>query len=124
MTVGRSLAEVGVTVSLRTLTCETCGMDWQRPRVRGQQPRRCPPCAANHGQLKAKRLDTNTAGYRLTLAVTNYRLAIEEATAALLLGKNAEALEALRRVQAPTRTAVPRPRQQTRVIDLTTRETA
>ena len=115
MSAGRAVNDVGV-VRTQTLTCEQCGCDWQRPVVRGQRPRRCPSCKSVPKPLSGggNRMDTNTAGYRLAAAVTSYRLAIEEAMSALLIGKHAEALAALRRVQAPAR--LPR---RSRVIDLT-----
>lgn len=94
-----------IAVPLVVLTCGRCGMDWQRVAVRGRPPRLCPSCKTTSG---GRRIDTNTAGYRVALAVTNYRLAIEEAAAALRLGKNADALAALDRVQAPARTRRPK----------------
>ncbi|GAC1528975.1 MAG: hypothetical protein NVS3B1_20420 [Marmoricola sp.] len=88
------------------LTCVQCGMQWERPRRSGARPTRCPDCAAARREKRPtglsynKRLDTTAPGYRLALAVTNYRLAIEEATAALRLGRIREALIALERVSA------------------------
>lgn len=91
---------------METLTCGRCGSDWQRHRVRGTKPRTCPECkvARIPGALTAGRgLNTTTPGYRMALAVTTYRLAIEEATGALRLGRPDEALAALERVAAPAR---------------------
>ena len=98
-------------VQLRTLTCSRCGMDWQRPRQVGQPPKCCPSCASvpaqrrgggtgGHGDGQA-RIDPTSPAYRLALATTTYRLAIEEATAALRMGSPALALAALERVAAP-----------------------
>jgi hypothetical protein len=95
------------TIVLQILTCRQCGTDWTRPRARGGLPIRCPDCAAQprppSASVKAHRLDTSSPGYKLALALTGYRLAIEEATAALRIGRPRDALAALERVEAPVR---------------------
>lgn len=106
MAVGLAVGPVGLP-RIDLLTCIACGLTFARPSTRGQRPRRCPECrplhVAEQKRSRVNRLDTNTAGYRLSLAVTTYRLAIEEAACALRLGRAAEALAALDRVQAPAR---------------------
>jgi hypothetical protein len=103
---------------VETLTCTRCGCDWQRTLRRGTKPRTCDECKSvrrprrrvvrvpaprNPLAASARRMDPTTPGYRLALSITTYRLAIEEARAALRIGRPAEALAALDRVQAPGR---------------------
>jgi hypothetical protein len=113
-------ASAALTCTL-TLTCTRCGSDWQRPVQPGRRPRLCPDCAPHPEprrraprprpvrttppSVKAKRLDTTTPGYRLARDITTYRLAIEEATSALKIGRPHDALAALERVAAPTRSS-------------------
>lgn len=33
-------------MATETLTCQTCGNNWGRERVRGRKPKECPPCKA------------------------------------------------------------------------------
>lgn len=103
--------------STETLTCSACGFDWQRRLARGVKPIRCPDCQSASRKRRARsvvitprlpkprdsRSTMDPAGLRLAAAVTTYRLAIEEATSALRLGRPKDALAALERVAAPAR---------------------
>lgn len=100
--------------SVETLTCSRCGSDWNRALVRGAKPHLCPECkktpipqqrasrAVRRGNARTSGMES-TPGYRLALAVTSYRLIIEEAASALRLGRAADALAALERAAAPAR---------------------
>jgi DNA polymerase-3 subunit epsilon len=38
---------------IETLTCIDCGSNWQRPRVRGRKPHRCPDCVSDSAVLSS-----------------------------------------------------------------------
>lgn len=91
------------TAAVRTqvLTCARCGLSWRRTVTRGVPPSTCADCKPLPGT--AKRIDTSAPGYRLALAVTGYRLVIEQAKGALRLGRVREALDILDAADPPTR---------------------
>lgn len=94
-------------------------MQWERPARGGKPPRHCPECITipvqRNRPQRVVRIDPTTVNYRNAFALVTYRLAIEEATCALRLGRVAEALARLEQVEAPTRHAprhwaIPTPR--------------
>lgn len=99
-----------MTMQTRVATCTRCGLDREVPIRRGPAPRLCPDCGGVRvPRPRRPRGPNNLAAdrppaYRLALAVTDYRLAIEEATTALRMGRAQVALAALERVEAPART--------------------
>lgn len=77
------------------LTCEQCGMQWERPRLGGPSPRVCPVCqytATPHRDLP---------DYDVAKKITTYRSAIELAKACLRTHRYDEALAALTEVDRP-----------------------
>lgn len=76
--------------------CDRCGMMWRR-RSKAHNARICPECGGGAPHVEP------TPGERLAIAVTDYRLAIELATAALRLGRTRDALAYLEAIEAPTR---------------------
>ncbi len=76
----------------KTLRCSLCTVAWQRPA--GMTETRCPKCAGRRGVYD------RSPSEQLALDVTRYRLAIEEATANLQLGRSNAALTVLLRVEA------------------------
>jgi len=102
--------------AVEVLTCGRCGCDWTRRRKNGPKPLLCPQCppeppppaavirtGGGVRNVAAPGVDVSTAAYRVAASAVTYRLAIEQATALLRLGRHAEALAVLERVEAPTR---------------------
>ena len=90
-------------MTVQTLDCRRCGMQWEREVQRGSNPHTCPTCKPMRGVrgpgTRTRRLGT----YDAHATVVRYRLAIEMATAALRMNRRGKALAALESVQAPTR---------------------
>lgn len=84
---------------MKSLTCNACGQTFTGPGRR----RFCDDCLTEgrHRNGTYNRTD----GYDLARSTVHLRLAVEAATAALELGRPAEALVELYRVEAPARTA-------------------
>lgn len=91
-------------VSLEIRTCTRCGFDYPRGVGSRHQPTLCPPCRNLPAPPKPGAWDQTSPGYRLALTVTTLRLAVEQARAALRMGRADVALAVLEmhEADAPT----------------------
>lgn len=85
---------------MRLCTCARCGFTFGHPSLVGRRPRLCQQCRLVP-EPKPGAFDPATPGYRVLLALTDARLAIEQARALLRLGRTDVALAVLDHVQAP-----------------------
>lgn len=76
------------------LTCERCGMQWQRPSLGGTPSKICPECRYGPPARPLPDLD-------LAKRICDYRAAIELAKACLRTHRTDEALTALEQVDQP-----------------------
>ena len=81
------------------LTCKRCGFDWNHPYRRGRYPIHCRDCSP-----KTARPDkVSIEAYLKLLDHVNVRLAVEEATSLLRMGRFRQALARLEQVPARAR---------------------
>lgn len=88
---------------MRLNECARCGFTFGHPDEGNSSrgPRLCQSCRLTPAPRHAHGINPGTAGYRLALAATELRLAVEQARAALRMGRPDVALAVLEHHEPP-----------------------